>query len=205
MFNVVFGPGYRPLNIYPGRLFTRFTNILRFPHSSTSAQPITYGGREIKLGKYCAPMNDTIRICLNFELSEVGLICHQFEESGRRKIWIFGKLPTSLLGWKMTQGAQLQSDKMRPVGIGNGSLKIPSILWTFSICGMGDNLKDLWRVMAAIYNFTQVPLTLPLQAAVKNRHGRRVISWGGEGGKRGFKKKGKWGEFWIYGDGNTVC
>ena len=29
--------------------------------------------------------------------------------------------------------------------------------------------------MAAIYNFTQVPLTLPLQAAVKNRHGRRVI------------------------------
>ena len=29
--------------------------------------------------------------------------------------------------------------------------------------------------MAAIYNFTQVPLTLPLEAAVKNRHGRRVI------------------------------
>ena len=44
--------------------------------------------------------------------------------------------------------------------------------------------------MAAIYNFTQVPLTLPLQAAVKNRHGRRVIR-GREGGgkeeKGGFK------------------
>ena len=165
MFNVVFGPGYRPLNIYPGRLFTRFTNILRFPHSSTSAQAITYGGREIKLGKYCAPMNDTIRICLNFELTEVGLICHQFEESGGGKFEYLEK-------WLRELSC---SDKMRSVGIGNGSLKIPSILWTFSICGMGDNLKDLWRVMAAIYNFTQVPLTLPLQAAVKNRHGRRVI------------------------------
>ena len=171
MFNVVFGPGYRPLNIYPGRLFTRFTNILRFPHSSsTSAQAITYGGREIKLGKYCAPMNDTIRICLNFELTEVGLICHQFEESGGGKFEYLEK-------WLRELSC---SDKMRSVGIGNGSLKIPSILWTFSICGMGDNLKDLWRVMAAIYNFTQVPLTLPLEAAVKNRHGRRVIRGRGE-------------------------
>ena len=37
--------------------------------------------------------------------------------------------------------------------------------------------------MAAIYNFTQVPLTLPLEAAVKNRHGRRVIR-GRRGGRR---------------------
>ena len=88
--------------------------------------------------------------------------------------------------WKWLKGVSC-SDKMRPVGIGNGSLKIPSILWTFSICGMGDNLKDLWRVMAAIYNFTQVPLTLPLEAAVKNRHGRRVVRGGRRrrNGKRG--------------------
>ena len=149
----------------------------------------THGSWEIKLGKYCAAMSDMIRICLNFELSEVGLICHQFEESGRRKIWIFGKLPSlhTLPWWVGKWLKELScSDKMRPVGIGNGSLKIPSILWTFSICGMGDNLKDLWRVMAAIYNFTQVPLTLPLEAALKNRHGRRVIR-GGRRGKRGFK------------------
>ena len=97
-------------------------------------------------------------------------------------------LPFSV--WKWLKGVSC-SDKMRPVGIGNGSLKIPSILWTFSICGMGDNLKDLWRVMAAIYNFTQVPLTLPLEAAVKNRHRRRVIRGRGRrrrrNGKRGFK------------------
>ena len=39
--------------------------------------------------------------------------------------------------------------------------------------------------MAAIYNFTQVPLTLPLEAAVKNRHGRRVI----RGGRRRRNRK----------------
>ena len=45
--------------------------------------------REIKLGKYCAAMSDMIRICLNFELSEVRLICHQFEESGGGKFEYF--------------------------------------------------------------------------------------------------------------------
>ena len=46
--------------------------------------------------------------------------------------------------------------------------------------------------MAAIYNFTQVPLTLPLQAAVKNRHGRRVIRGEEKEEKRifFFRKKG---------------
>ena len=70
MFNVVFGPGYWPLNIYPGRLFTGFTNILRFPHR-TSASAMTC---RIKSGEYCAPMSDVITICLNFELNEVRLI-----------------------------------------------------------------------------------------------------------------------------------
>ena len=48
--------------------------------------------------------------------------------------------------------------------------------------------------MAAIYNFTQVPLTLPLQAAVKNRHGRRVIRGEEKEEKRiffFFRKKGR--------------
>ena len=68
--------------------------------------------------------------------------------------------------------------------------------------------------MAAIYNFTQVPLTLPLQAAVKNRHGRRVIR--GRKEEREALNKGEKGEFkikmgkggilrTIYGDENTVC
>ena len=182
MFNVVFGPGYWPLNIYPGRLFTGFTNILRFPHR-TSASAMTC---RIKSGEYCAPMSDVITICLNFEGSEarlIGAANSRIYGAGRKfKSWIC--LPFSF--WKWLKGVSC-SDKMRPVGIGNGSLKIPSILWTFSICGMGDNLKDLWRVMAAIYNFTQVPLTLPLEAAVKNRLGRRVERGGRRrrNGKRG--------------------
>ena len=50
--------------------------------------------------------------------------------------------------------------------------------------------------MAAIYNFTQVPLTLPLEAAVKNRHGRRVIRGRRRrNGKREALNKGKMGEF----------
>ena len=188
MFNVVFGPGYWPLNIYPGRLFTGFTNILRFPHR-TSASAMTC---RIKSGEYCAPMSDVITICLNFELNEVRLIgAANSRNYGAGRKFEFLSATAMLLClnfsvWKWLKGVSC-SDKMRPVGIGNGSLKIPSILWTFSICGMGDNLKDLWRVMAAIYNFTQVPLTLPLEAAVKNRHGRRVIRGGRRrrNGKRG--------------------
>ena len=45
--------------------------------------------------------------------------------------------------------------------------------------------------MAAIYNFTQVPLTLPLEAAVKNRLGRRVVRGGRRrrNGKKGLNKE----------------
>ena len=104
MFNVVFGPGYWPLNIYPGRLFTGFTNILRFPHR-TSASAMTC---RIKSGEYCAPMSDVITICLNFELSEVRLIgATNSRIYGAGRKFEFLNL-FALFCLEMTEGGELQ-------------------------------------------------------------------------------------------------
>ena len=41
-----------------------------------------------------------------------------------------------------------------------------SIVQKFSICEMGDNSRDLGKQIAAIYNFSEVPLILTLEVVV---------------------------------------